>query len=102
MLKKFKSLQTGFREVDMVQGNLKEKFEEIDNQEILDGILIKDVSISTTNISLGHKLGRKYIGFMVVDNQDGLIVQNTRSSQDDLYLTIKTTAGTGKVSLWVF
>ena len=102
MLKRFKFFQSGFREVDEVQRNLKEKFAEFDAKEILDGFIIKDVSVSTSDIQLAHKLGRKYVGFIVIDNQDGLLMRNTRTAQDNQYITIRTTAGSGKISIWVF
>ena len=71
----------------------------IEKIEILGGVLITSVAVSTTPVAIAHKLGRRPRGWVVVDDNTGVIVWRTAS--DAQFLTLDASAS-ATISLWVF
>lgn len=69
---------------------------------ILNGALVENVQIGTTETLVAHKLGRPARGYLVCANDTLTAIANTNGTFDkNLFLGLKaTTACT--VSLWVF
>jgi len=83
------------------QRNVKETFDVLSTIPIVDGILHKDISITTTGISLSHKLDRDFIGY-IVTKQDTLGNFATVDENDKgLFLNIKSSANL-IADVWVF
>jgi len=103
-LKRFKKINTEDRERDQLQENVDQFLEQILRREIIPGILLESISLTTgTPNEISHKLGRKLIGWNVTrmrsqatvwDNQD----TNTRK---DRTLILNVSANV-TVDLWIF
>lgn len=69
-------------------------------QEILDGNLLTNVALINGATVINHKLGRKMIGWMIVD-QDSLASIYRSKPKNDTTLTL-TSSAICNISLWVF
>lgn len=59
------------------------------------------VSLSTTAKQLPHKLDEKYKGFLVAENDSNAVIYNTRSDNDNQFITL-TASASCKAKIWVF
>ncbi len=65
-LKALKTIQPKEYELDIVQRNIKEFSGQLEKNEVLDGILIEDISLSSASTNtINHKLGRKLRGWTI-------------------------------------
>lgn len=71
--------------------------------KILNGVLIKDVSLGTTVTLVPHLLGRVWNGYIVVGSDASANVFTDTSSSADRgrYLPLKS-SGSATFTLWVF
>jgi len=72
----------------------------IDNP-IINGILIENVTVNTSQTSIEHKLKRPYKGFVVVSQNANANIWVAADSDKQAYLKLISSA-TVVVSLWVF
>jgi hypothetical protein len=65
---------------------------------------ITGLSLSTATTNVSHGLGRAWIGWMVTDIDDGVVVYRDAASTADakFYLPLKTSAGTPTVNILVW
>lgn len=54
-----------------------------------------ECALSTTFQNYPTRLGRKFSGYSVVSNPDGVVVQNEASSNPELFIRLRKTAGAG-------
>ncbi len=97
----FRSIQMKNDVIERMQQNVSQVFNALSSVELLNGRLITDVALTTSETLVDHKLGRAYRGWIVVNknaNQD-VYVANTGLTERFLKLTA---SGTVTVSLWVF
>jgi hypothetical protein len=66
---------------------------------ILDGVLIKDLSITTSGLEIEHGLGREPQGFFVADSTADVRVW--RVSWDSRIINLDA-SGSSVISVWVF
>ena len=97
----FKSLN--FREtiLDRFQQNIATVFGALSQVEPLNGRLIEDVALSTSETLVEHKLGRAYRGWIIVNKNAAQDVYVSSTTLNERFLKL-TAAGTVTVSLWVF
>lgn len=69
-------------------------------QEILDGNLLSNIPLINGITIINHKLGRKMIGWQIVD-QDALASIYRSKPKNDTTLTLTSSAACN-ISLWVF
>ena len=97
----FNGIKAKSPELNRIQANIDTFADSVTSIPILDGNLIKDVELSSSETQVSHKLGRKYRGWIIVDKnaQQDVWVSSTDLTQRFLALTA---AGSVTVSLWVF
>lgn len=96
----YQKIHTGDRVLDKMQSNVEDAVSQAIKAVLLNGILLSDLSLSTTQSTVNHKLGRTPIGFFVVGNNAAAVVYSSGAS-DDLNLYLKSSASC-TASLWVF
>ena len=97
----FKSISTKSGELDRTQSNIKLFSDNIVNIPILNGRLIEDVVLSSSETNINHKLGRAYRGWIIVNKNAQQDVWVSSTTLNERFLNL-TAAGTVTVSLWVF
>lgn len=97
----FKKSTTENPDVNKVQVNIAEFVTPLISNEMLDGRLIEDVALSTSETLVEHKLGRAYKGWIIVNKNAAQDVYVSSTTLTKRYLAL-TAGGTVTVSLWVF
>lgn len=95
----FKDFSTGELNQDKLQLNLKKYFSQFNDLIFLNGLLLQNVSISTSGSQVEHKLGRVPQGWIVMDKTAQGDVW--RDSWDDKVIRLDASANT-TINLWVF
>jgi hypothetical protein len=90
-------------ETQELYNNLQEFGIQLVRNPFLRGVMLTDITLGTTSISINHGLGASYSGYIVVDrNTDGVIYTDTAASNDkSLSIALKASKLT-KVTIWVF
>lgn len=102
MTTSFKRLNVDDYNLTQIQNNIEEFSRPITNSEVIDGVLLEDISlVSASTTSVPHKLGRNIQGWIVVRNDTNCAVWETTASTDNEFIALNTSADT-TVSLWVF
>lgn len=98
----FKKIIVGsIKDVDRVQTNVATFANTLLNTPILDGVLLKDVVLSTTETNISHTLGRKYQGWIIVNKNAQQDIWESSSNLTQRFIAL-TAAGSVTVSIWVF
>lgn len=88
---------------DFATSKMQDNSEQFNNQffknPLLDGRLIKDVEVTTSTVSIEHKLGRVPIGYLITKQNADARVWYT--SITELFLVLDSSA-TVTIDLWVF
>lgn len=100
-MKNFNQIHTNNADLNRVQDNIVLFTTPITNISILDGALVEDVSLSTSETKVNHTLQRKPIGWIIVKKDAAQDVYESGSTNQDRFLSL-TATGTVTVSLWVF
>ena len=92
-------------ELQRVQDNVAQYFQEMRSKAIIDGVML-DATVTNANTVIAHTLGRQPQGWIIVNRKavtagaEGNIVF---VGWDDRNITLKNTAiGTTPLTLWVF
>ena len=104
MIKKTRTIVTSDYDLSRVQDNIVYTLDNIGGKEIVDGILLKNVSLSSAGPNIiNHKLGRTLIGWFIIrkrstsDVWDSQDLNTTQATNLVLNCTNNVT-----VDLWVF
>lgn len=97
----FKRLKSETPELDKVQNNIQIFSDSVVEIPLLDGILIKDVVLTTSETLVDHKLGREPQGWLIVKKNAAQDIYESGSTLKQRFLSL-TAAGTVTVTLWVF
>ena len=84
----------------MMQSSIEAAFRALDRIPILDGQLIQNISVSTTEKKIAHNLKRIPKGFIVVDVDNNCLVHRS-SENTETYIHL-TGSRVAIISLWVF
>jgi hypothetical protein len=87
------------QEVAGLQTRLLEFFAQFTNNPLLDGVLLTNISLSSTAKTVEHKLGRPHQGWIITKIDANANVWETESSKSFIKLTATTNV---VVDLWVF
>lgn len=103
MIPRFRRINVKDNDLRLVQDSSEVVLTALISKSILDGLIIKDVSLLTTTTSVDHKLGRELIGWIVISNSSDSRVWDEQASnqQKTKTLLLKASSAT-TVSLWVF
>jgi hypothetical protein len=101
-LKDLKLLHFRDRETADLQSNVREFLNQLDFN-VLQGNVIDNVSLGTTATMIAHKLGRKFLGWQILDIQGDARVWRDTSITDrpEQFLPLKASSSV-TVKLWVF
>lgn len=100
-VKPFKEFTTKNEKLDRVQTNVTTFSDSVVSIELLNGRLIEDVILGTTEVQVEHKLGRDLRGWIIVDKNAQQDIWKSSETLTKRFLSL-TAAGTVTVSLWVF
>ena len=85
------------------QSNVEVSLKGLSNIAILDGALLKNVQVSTSETLVPHKLGRPYQGYIICSNNAYTAVKLNSSTTSDakLFISLSSSAPC-TLTLWVF
>lgn len=84
------------------QSNIESFVSPLARTEILNGVLLENIVVTTVATEIQHKLGRKARGFILVKSNAAVTLHSpTDSSRSDLFEIVQST-GNATVSLWFF
>ena len=69
---------------------------------LLDGVLLEDISISTTATAFPHKLGRKWRGAILTKLSANVTVWYPTALQDETKFITIDASGSATASFWIF
>lgn len=99
MIKPFQKVRTQDKELMQLQNSLSRVFLDLLGLEILNGRLIEDVEVTTSQVTVNHGLNRELKGWIVVKKNADRRVWQTDITATTLTLDASATV---TVSLWVF
>lgn len=99
MVKAFREVHTTNQELSAAQRNISTFAQQFYGIQLLGGILVRDVTLSTATTAIAHKLGRTPIGYIVVDKNTTCDIWTV--AKDATTLTLDTSAAV-TATLWVF
>ncbi len=70
-------------------------------QAILNGALIEDIALGTTEVKVAHKLGRAYTGWFPVNLNANAVIYVSSTTLPNQFLNLKASASC-TASIWVF
>lgn len=102
-VKALKKISVEDVELQKVQENLSQWATPIQASQILDGVLLKNVVLTTGQSTIvDHKLGRPYIGWLVVRPRANFVAwESSTQTLPNKQISIETSATT-IADLWVF
>lgn len=100
-MKSFKRVHTPNELLNRVQDNMSLFADALVKIPLLDGILIKDVVLGTTEVRINHTLGREPQGWIIVKKNAAADIYESSSTLTDRYLSLTATA-TVTASIWIF
>lgn len=100
-LKGFRKPQQDTQPTQALANAVKDFTLQLEKNPLLDGLLLKDLSIGTTDTDIVHGLGRPYVGWFVVRRTSAADIYEGTQTNTSQYLTlIASSAAT--VSIYVF
>lgn len=101
-LGKFKQIKSDDYELMRVQDNVNAALIPIQNAQILDGQVLKNISLITGQPNIiSHKLNRNIVGYIVIRKDSNADVWDASSSTPSLTILLYTDSNC-KVDLYVF
>ncbi len=100
-MKNFNQIHTSSNDLNRVQDNIAVFANPITQLLLLDGVLIEDVDLTTSETKINHTLNRKPNGWIIVKKDAAQDVYESGSTVPDRFLSL-TASGNVTVSLWVF
>ena len=99
-----KQIDPANRDITQTQSNVSSAVKQIANSPIIDGVIIKDINIGTTDTEVNHKLGREPLGWIVIrKNEAGEVFESTTVNKNrDKFLLLRGSAVTTNTNLWIF
>lgn len=98
-IKEFKRVSGATEEVAKLQTRLYEFFTQFTDNPLLNGVLLKNIELTTSNVNVNHTLGRECQGWIVINKNANADIWQTDASKS--IITLRATAAV-KVDLWVF
>jgi len=98
-LSALKRITTGNVGTDKFQNNVRNLLNEL-NAPFMNGILVKDVDLTTAVKEISHKLGRTPTGYLILKRSSGEVVFDGGEYTDKIIPL--TSTGSVTVDIWVF
>lgn len=101
-LGKFKQIKSSNYELMRVQDNVNSALIPIQNSQVIDGQVLKDVILTTGNANIiNHRLNRNIVGYLVIRKNADANVWDASSLTPNLSILLYTDSNC-KVDLYVF
>ncbi|MBV6514145.1 MAG: hypothetical protein FMNOHCHN_03735 [Ignavibacteriaceae bacterium] len=102
-LKAYAKIDSEDEAVNRIQEQLEFILNPLIKTAILDGVLLRNVNLSTTPTRVEHKLNRKHLGYFIVDKDAAADVYSMQSSETmpNKFIKLVSTAPVN-VSIWIF
>lgn len=97
----FKQIHTGDGDLNRVQDNITQFSTPISKLLLLDGVLLEDVALTSSETQVPHKLNRAPNGWIIVKKNAAQDVYESGTDVQNRFLSL-TASGTVTVSLWIF
>ena len=103
-LKFFKKVNTAIKDLYQTQENVEQVLTPILNSPIIDGVLVKDVDVGTSDTVVNHKLGRSPLGWIVIKRNENAVIYEsaTTNNNKDKFLILKASSATTDTHFWIF
>ena len=103
-LKFFKKVNTAIKDLYQTQENVEQVLTPILNSPIIDGVLVKDVDVGTSDTVVNHKLGRSPLGWIVIKRNENAVIYEsaTTNNNRDKVLILKASSATTDTYFWIF
>lgn len=102
-LSRFRPLRTSDAELLAIQKSLQEALDPLSSNQFLDSILLDEVALTTSFQNIPHKLGRKYVGWVVVGKDADARVWNDTAANTEAESFVRLRASASvNVRLYVF
>ena len=90
--------------ITQTQSNVNSSVKQIANSPIIDGVLIKNIDVGTTDTVVNHKLGREPLGWIIVrKNEAGEVYESTTVNKNrDKFLLLRGSTATTNTNFWIF
>ena len=104
MIKFIKKVNTTIQDLYQTQENVEQVLTPILNSPIIDGVLVKDVDVGTSDTVVNHKLGRSPLGWIVVKRNENAVIYEsaTTNNNRDKFLILKASSATTDTYFWIF
>lgn len=100
MIQKFRRINTGDRDLTLVQDNVANTFNPLTRVPIIDGELLTEIALGTAPTRLAHTLGRKPLGYIIVGLNHAATIFGTES--DSRLITLTASANGTVANIWIF
>jgi len=100
MLKYFKKFISSNADLNTVQDNISDIYIPLLRNPLLDGIVLKDITVPAAGSLIEHKLGRDVIGWFIVDQSANVVVWR-ESYKNNSFIKLKSSVDC-TVSLYIF
>ena len=91
------------QEVTRLQSHLKTVLNPLLELPISDGVLIKDLTVNTTDTLIEHKLGRKPEGFLITGLKSNSVIYESATANDEAArLIILIASATATADIYFF
>jgi len=92
MVKPFRKIQTSDRDLNLVQEIIKQTFDSILRNPLLDGVVLKSVALASGSNTIGHGLGRNYVSWALFRPSAVLTLYETASPDPSQFLVLVASA----------
>ena len=103
-LKFLRKVNTTIKDLFHAQENIEQCLKPILNSPVIDGVLIKDIDVGTSDTVVNHKLGRNPLGWIVVKRNENAVIYEsaTTNNNRDKVLILKASSATTDTYFWIF
>lgn len=98
-IRDFKKVAGADEDVAKLQDRLQEFFAQFIGNPLLNGVLLTNVSLSSTATNVEHKLGRPHLGWIIVRKDANADIWESDTTKSFVKLTADANV---TVDLWVF
>ena len=90
--------------ITQTQSNVNTAVRQIANSPIIDGVLIKNIDVGTTDTVINHKLGREPLGWIIVRKNEAweIYESTTVNNNRDKFLLLRGSTATTDTNFWIF
>jgi hypothetical protein len=100
-IKDFKKVGNANDDVSKLQERLQEFFVPLVNNPMLDGLLLTNINVGTSETKVEHQLRRAPIGWIIVNKSANADVWQSSGALNTAFLNLQASAPV-TISLWVF